>query len=193
MKIELDKVAGNKTQLPKINTQQIDEIAVIGRSNVGKSSLINHLFLNKGLARVSAKPGKTQTINFFKIDDKWYLVDLPGYGFAKTSAQEKKRWESLIDHYFQSERPIKYILILLDSRREVLTTIDAELIQWVQHLGYKPIFVITKTDKLSKNQKYKHTQKIQSQLSKLINDKPIVIPYSIREKEGRESLLKRIT
>lgn len=190
--IFLYKVAGLISQLSSINPRRKDEIAIIGRSNVGKSSLINHLFQQKDLARVSSKPGKTQTINFFDVDNHYYLVDLPGYGYAKTSKENRSEWEKLISHYFQSDRNIKCCLILLDSRHKELTSTDSILFDWLLSTSIPFIVVATKTDKLPKTKVFAQVKKLATTLKKHIKDINDIIPYSIKEKNCRGQLLSRL-
>ncbi len=124
----------------------LPEIAIVGRSNVGKSSLINHLYNQKNLARVSSTPGKTQLLNFFNVDEKYILVDLPGYGYAKVSKQQKLKWGEDLDNYLKT-RPLKAILLLLDSRHPP-TKEDYAFIEWAEHNQKNLILVFTKTDKV---------------------------------------------
>ncbi len=124
----------------------LPEIAIVGRSNVGKSSLINHLYNQKYLARVSSTPGKTQTLNFYNVDEKYILVDLPGYGYAKVSKQQKMQWSADLDKYLKS-RSFKAILLLLDSRHPP-TKEDYAFIEWAEHHQKNLILVFTKTDKI---------------------------------------------
>lgn len=139
--------------LPKDGKPQI---AVCGRSNVGKSSLINALFNRKGLAKVSATPGKTRMLNFFLVDEKYYLVDLPGFGFAKVSKEEQEKWSAFINQYFLSGSPIALVLHLVDSRHEP-GNLDLSFDEYIQSAGLISIKVLTKSDKLKQSEKSKNT------------------------------------
>ena len=144
---------GSFTQLEKMPKDKLPEIAFIGRSNVGKSSLINNL-CNRKIAKTSSTPGKTQLINFFKINKKFYLVDLPGYGYAKVTPEVKKKWEAFIDIYLQKRETLKAVFLLLDIRREP-NEHDRMLISWVKSLSavseLRPVYVLTKADKLGRS------------------------------------------
>ena len=151
---------GTSKQLPKGN---FPEVAVCGRSNVGKSSLLNKLMFKKNLAKVSSKPGKTATINFYEIDGCVNLVDLPGYGYAATSKGEKDRWSELIDGYFDQDRPFSMVLSLVDIRHEA-TKLDVAMMSYLLSRELPFAVVLTKADKLSKNQATQMESKIRKQL-----------------------------
>ncbi len=151
---------GTSSQLPKPN---LPEIAVCGRSNVGKSSLLNKLMFRKNLAKVSSKPGKTATVNFYTIDKKLELVDLPGYGFAATAKSEKARWSELIDGYFDQDRPFSMVLSLVDIRHEA-TKLDIGMMSYLLSRELPFAVVLTKADKLSNNQQSKMVSTIRKQL-----------------------------
>lgn len=172
----------------KISNSIFPEIAFIGRSNVGKSSLINNL-CNKKIAETSSTPGKTQLINYFNINDSLYFVDLPGYGYAKTSKIKKKNWPILIEPYLQNSEKLKIIIFLLDIRR-VPNEHDKMLNQWIKSLNdVKAIYVLTKIDKVSKNQAKKN--KIQIALELFVDQSDFVF-YSAVKNIGRIELLKKI-
>lgn len=137
----------------------LPEIALIGRSNVGKSSLINHLFQNKRLAKVSSTPGKTKLLNYFLVDDAYYLIDLPGYGYAKTNKQIQENWASFIDAYLQNNSYLKLLLQLVDSRH-LPSTQDLAFYQWALFHKLPLMLVLTKTDKLKKSQISSQTKQI---------------------------------
>lgn len=158
----------------------LPEIALAGRSNVGKSSLINHLFNKKKLAKFSAAPGKTQLINFFSVDEQFLLVDLPGYGFAKAPLEEKDKWSQAIDTYLNSRKTLKLILLLVDCRRKPNQE-DLALIEWAAAKQIPLLLILTKTDKLS------NTEKIA-----LMKKNPEALLYSITDKRSRSILEKRI-
>ncbi len=160
------------------------EIAFAGRSNVGKSSLLNKVLNRKGLARVSSVPGKTVTINFYTVDDI-YFTDLPGYGYAKVSDNEKKRWADLMEGYFASDRNIKLVVVLTDMRRSI-TKDDISMIEYLAHNNFNFAVVMTKSDKLNKTEYAKRLKEIQVELEGF---NPIaVIPFSSLNGDGRDEL-----
>ncbi len=173
-------------QYPK---DTIPEIALVGRSNVGKSSLINKLLNRRNFARTSSKPGKTCTINFYNIDDKVYFVDLPGYGFAKVSKREKEKWGHMIDEYLNVREHLCQIILLVDSRHDP-TNDDITMLNWIRHYGFKVIVVATKSDKLSPRQLSKNILCINKKLNLHAND--ILIPFSINTDDGKEELWQLI-
>ena len=163
------------------------EFAFVGRSNVGKSSLINSLTNRRGLAKTSKTPGKTQLINYFKINREFYFVDLPGYGFAKVPASVKQNWGSIIEEYLSAERK-KLVFVLLDIRR-IPSADDKEMIEWLEHFKIDYRIIFTKTDKLSNNEKFNQLQA----LRKVINvDSEDVFFYSSLTKAGRDKVLEFI-
>lgn len=171
-------------ELPDID---LPEIAIVGRSNVGKSSLINHLLRSKTVAKVSSKPGKTQRINYFVIDDAVLLVDLPGYGYAKTSKSLQEEWGVWIDKYLK-ERGLKLILFLLDARRE-LTEEDRHFIEWALYKKMPLLLILTKGDKLSQTETHAALKRIQNEKS-LSGLPPLM--YSIKEGKCRETLIHEV-
>ncbi len=172
---------GTFAQLPPSDKA---EIAFAGRSNVGKSSLLNKVLNRKGLARVSSVPGKTVTINFYTVDDI-YFVDLPGYGYAKVSDNEKKRWADLMEGYFASDRNIRLVVVLTDMRRSI-TKDDVNMIEYLAHNNFKFAVVMTKSDKLNKTEYAKRLQEIQQELEGY--DPVAVIPFSSLNGDGRDVL-----
>lgn len=163
------------------------EFAFVGRSNVGKSSLINSLTNRRGLAKTSKTPGKTQLINYFKINREFYFVDLPGYGFAKVPASVKQNWGAIIEEYLSAERK-KLVFVLLDIRR-IPSPDDKEMIEWLEHFEIDYRIIFTKTDKLSNNEKFNQLQA----LRKVINvDSEDVFFYSSLTKAGRDKVLEFI-
>ncbi len=165
------------------------EIAFAGRSNVGKSSLINVLVKRKGVARTSARPGRTQAINFFCLEDRLYLVDLPGYGFARVPLHVKKSWGEMVGTYLRRRSNLKAVVVILDIRRD-LSVGDKELLDWLNYYGKKSIVVLTKSDKLSRHKSISRAKQIENQLLKITSDKPIL--FSAKTKEGREEIWKKI-
>ena len=146
--VSLDIVCGITSTLPDT---ELPEVAFAGKSNVGKSSLINALMNRKALARTSASPGKTQTINFYNINDAMYLVDLPGYGYAKVSQSVKEQWGKLIERYLQKSKQLKAVFLLIDIRHDPSAN-DKMMYDWIVHNGYQPIIIATKVDKLKRSQ-----------------------------------------
>lgn len=180
-KIEYEKSFGTSAQLPAADKP---EIAFSGRSNVGKSSLINKLFNRKNLARVSSVPGKTTTVNFFKSDDIRF-VDLPGYGFAKRSESERIRWADLMEGYFNTSRPISLVVQLVDMRHPA-TADDRDMLAFLENTGYKYVVVLTKCDKLNKTERRERSEKVKEELSAY---SPIeIIDFSAQTGEGIDRL-----
>lgn len=166
----------------------LPEIAVVGRSNVGKSSLLNHLFQNKNLVKVSGTPGKTQTINFFTSDEKLAFVDLPGYGYAKVSLEVRKQWAPMVEQYFENRETLELILILFDIRR-IPTEEDQAMITWMYHYGKKILLVLTKVDKVTQSEKIANTKLI---LEALKMPNQAHIHYSVKSNVGRDHLISKI-
>ncbi len=180
--VELQIVCGITSKLPE--TDKV-EIAFAGKSNVGKSSLINALMNRKSLARTSATPGKTQTINFYNVNDLMYLVDLPGYGYAKVSEKEKIQWGKLIERYLNTSKQLKAVFLLIDIRHDPSAN-DKMMYDWIVNQGYHPIIVATKLDKLKRSQVQKHVKMIKEGLSLIPGT--VVIPFSAETKQGREEI-----
>lgn len=180
--VELETVCGITSTFP--DNGKI-EIAFAGKSNVGKSSLINALVNRKALARTSAQPGKTQTINFYKVNDEVYFVDLPGYGYAKVSEEVKAKWGKLIERYLNDSQMLKAVFLLVDIRHEPSAN-DKNMYEWIVYQGYDPIIIATKLDKINRSQIQKHVKMIKTGL----NVKPgtVVIPFSATTKQGREEI-----
>jgi len=165
------------------------EVAFAGRSNVGKSSLINTLVHRKGLAKTSATPGRTQALNFFSVADRFYLVDLPGYGYAVASREAKKSWQRMIEIYLSHRDNLRAVVVILDIRRDPSKG-DAELIQWLKEYRRKVILVLTKSDKLSRHQVISRAQSIGEELKGISEDLPTV--FSAKTKQGREEIWGKI-
>ena len=180
--VNLETVCGITSVLPK-NTKP--EIAFAGKSNVGKSSLINALMNRKSYARISATPGKTQTINYYSINDEMYLVDLPGYGYAKVSEQEKIKWGQLIERYLHSSAQLKAVFLLIDIRHAPSEN-DRIMYQWIVDQGFHPIIIATKLDKIKRSQVQKQMKVLREGL-KLIPGTTI-IPFSYQTKQGRDEI-----
>ena len=164
----------------------LPEIAFVGRSNVGKSSLINALINRKALARVSKQPGKTRTINFYSIEGALYFVDLPGYGYAKASKAELAKWGPMIEGYLKNRGQLKCIVQLIDIRHPP-SALDMQMHEWLRHYNFKMIFVLTKLDKIKRSQVDKHIKIIRTALNLSTDD--VFVPFSSETKQGRDELL----
>ena len=180
--VELQIVCGITSKLPE--TDKV-EVAFAGKSNVGKSSLINALMNRKALARTSATPGKTQTINFYNVNDVMYLVDLPGYGYAKVSEKEKEQWGKLIERYLHTSKHLKAVFLLIDIRHDPSAN-DKLMYEWIVAQGYEPIIIATKLDKLKRSQVAKQVKVIKEGLNLIPGT--VVIPFSAETKQGREEI-----
>lgn len=180
--VSLDIVCGVTSTLPDTGRP---EVAFAGKSNVGKSSLINGLVNRKALARTSSEPGKTQTINFYNVNDRMYLVDLPGYGFARVSREESARWGKMIEKYLHTSRNLKAVFLLVDIRHAPGTN-DCMMYRWVVESGFKPIIIATKLDKIKRSQVAKQLKLIRTTLEVLPDTE--IIPYSAQTKQGREEI-----
>lgn len=180
--VNLEIVCGITSKLPE---NQFPEIAFAGKSNVGKSSLINALMNRKSYARISATPGKTQTINFYNINDEMYLVDLPGYGYAKVSESEKEKWGKLIERYLHGSSQLKAVFLLIDIRHEPSGN-DKMMYDWVVAQGYQPIIIATKLDKIKRSQVEKHLKILRQGLNLIPGTK--IIPFSSMTKQGRDEI-----
>lgn len=179
---ELETVCGITSTLPE-NT--CPEFAFAGKSNVGKSSLINALMNRKSLARTSAQPGKTQTINYYKINDAFYYVDLPGYGYAKVAVEVKAKWGKMIEDYLHQSKMLKAVFLLIDIRHEPSNN-DKTMYDWILHNGYQPIIVATKLDKINRSQIQKHIKMLRTGLG--AGSEVKIFPFSAASKQGREEI-----
>ena len=164
---------------------RLPEIAFAGKSNVGKSSMINALMNRKALARTSSQPGKTQTINFYNINDEMYLVDLPGYGYAKVSEQEKAQWGKLIERYLHGSKQLRAVFLLIDIRHDPSAN-DKMMYDRIVDQGFNPIIIATKLDKLKRSQVQKQVKAIKTGLKLLPGT--VVIPFSAETKQGRDEI-----
>lgn len=180
--VNLETVCGITSKIPD---NRLPEIAFAGKSNVGKSSLINALMNRKSLARTSSQPGKTQTINFYNINDAMYLVDLPGYGYAKVSESERAKWGKMIENYLHTSRQLKAVFLLVDIRHTPGAN-DKTMYDWIVYHGYQPIIIATKLDKLKRSQVQKALKEVRTGLGLAPGD--IVIPFSAQTKQGREEI-----
>lgn len=180
--VSLDAVAVKADQYPKDGKA---EIAFAGKSNVGKSSLINSMVYRKAIARTSQNPGKTRTINFYNVEDKLYFVDLPGYGYAKAPKTEIAKWGKMIENYLLKRQELRAIILLIDIRHEPGEN-DRLMYEWLKHYGYRIIIVATKSDKLKRSQLQKHTAMLRKSLGLAAED--TLIPFSSETKDGRDEL-----
>ncbi|MGN0243946.1 MAG: ribosome biogenesis GTP-binding protein YihA/YsxC [Lachnospiraceae bacterium] len=184
--VNLETVCGVTSTLPD---NQLPELAFAGKSNVGKSSLINVLMNRKSYARTSAQPGKTQTINYYNIDEMLYFVDLPGYGYAKVSEEMKKKWGKLIEDYLHQSKMLRLVFLLVDIRHEPSKN-DKIMYDWIVNNGYNPIIVATKADKLKRSQLPKHVKMIKEGLA--VTPGTPIIPFSALNKQGKEEIWELI-
>lgn len=184
--VNLETVCGITSVLPD---NQFPEIAFAGKSNVGKSSLINALMNRKSYARISATPGKTQTINFYNINGELYLVDFPGYGYAKVSEQEKKRWAQLIERYLHGSKQLRAVFLLVDIRHEPSAN-DKMMYRWIVDQGFHPIIIATKLDKIKRSQVAKQMNIVKEGLDLVPGT--VIIPFSATTKQGREEIWELI-
>ena len=180
--VSLDIVCGVTSTLPQTGRL---EVAFSGKSNVGKSSLINGLMNRKALARTSSEPGKTQTINFYNVNDVMYLVDLPGYGFARVSKEESARWGRMIEKYLHTSQDLKAVFLLVDIRHAPGAN-DKMMYQWIVDSGFKPIIIATKLDKIKRSQVQKQLKLIRTTLEVLPDT--LMIPFSSQTKQGRDEI-----
>jgi len=176
--------AAKQAQFPKL---PMPEVAFAGRSNVGKSSLLNSLVARKGLAKTSSTPGKTQQINFFRINDRYHFVDLPGYGYAKVSKTEREAWVRLIESYLSDRSQLKLVAALSDIRHEP-TALDRDLFQWLDAIGRPFIIVLTKYDKVSPAQAQARYDEVM-ELTSVYSNRVGIIPYSSEIRHNREALV----
>lgn len=180
--VQLETVCGITSKLPD---NMLPEIAFAGKSNVGKSSLINGIMNRKSLARTSSQPGKTQTINFYNVNEVFYLVDLPGYGYAKANQEVKAQWGKMIERYLHSSKQLKAFFLLIDIRHDPSAN-DKQMYQWMRHYGFDPIIIATKLDKINRSQIQKQLKAIRVGLE--AQKDTIIIPYSSLSKQGREEI-----
>ncbi|SHL24109.1 GTP-binding protein [Anaerocolumna jejuensis DSM 15929] len=180
--VNLETVCGITSKLPE---NEKPEIAFAGKSNVGKSSLINGLMNRKSYARTSSQPGKTQTINFYNINDLLYFVDLPGYGYAKVSEELKAKWGKMIEKYLKTSKQLKLVFLLIDIRHEPSAN-DKIMYDWIVHQGYEPVIIATKLDKINRSQKDKQLKLIRSGLGAKSDTR--ILPFSALSKQGLEEI-----
>ena len=180
--VSLETVCGITSTLPE---NSLPEFAFAGKSNVGKSSLINALINRKSLARTSAQPGKTQTINFYNVEDALYFVDLPGYGYAKVSQEMKAKWGKMIERYLQKSKQLKLVFLLVDIRHEPSAN-DKNMYEWIEYNGFEPVIIATKLDKINRSQVQKRMKMLRTGLG--LKKETMVIPFSAETKQGKEEI-----
>lgn len=184
--VNLETVCGVTSRLPE---NLLPEFAFSGKSNVGKSSLINALMNRKAYARTSSSPGKTQTINFYNINDAVYFVDLPGYGYAKVSLEAKEKWGKMIERYLRQSPVLKMVFLLMDIRREPSAN-DRSMYEWIVYNGYHPVIIATKLDKIKRSQIAAQIKLIRAGLN--MDQDGILIPFSAETKQGRDEIWELI-
>ena len=184
--LELETVCGITSSLPQHDKI---EMAFWGRSNVGKSSLLNTLWNRKSMARTSAQPGKTQTINYYNVNDVCYMVDLPGYGYAKVSRELAEKWRKMIERYLDTSQALRVVFLLIDSRHDP-TKQDVEMYRLLYQKGFNPLIIATKTDKLSRNEK----KQTLSGIGRVLGAEPDtpILPFSALNREGKEEIWEYI-
>ena len=184
--VNLETVCGVTSTLPQ---NSLPEIAFAGKSNVGKSSLINGLMNRKNYARTSAQPGKTQTINFYNINEELYFVDLPGYGYANAAVEVKAKWGKMIERYLHSSKQLRAVFLLIDIRHDPSAN-DKQMYDWIVSNGYNPIIIATKLDKIKRSQVEKHLKAVRTGLG--APGTSILLPYSALTKQGRDEIYECI-
>ena len=184
--VSLETVIGVTSKIPQ---NSMPEIAFAGKSKVGKSSLINALMNRKSLARTSSQPGKTQTINFYNINDALYFVDLPGYGYAKVSRQEKEKWGRMIERYLRQSKVLRAVFLLIDIRHDPSAN-DKIMYEWILSNGFHPIIIATKADKINRSQLQKQIKAVKQGLD--VEKDTVVIPFSAQTKQGRDEIYELI-
>lgn len=180
--VELETVCGITSRLPE---NRFPEVAFAGKSNVGKSSLINVLMNRKSLARTSGQPGKTQTINYYRVNEDLYLVDLPGYGYAKVSEEEKRKWGVMIENYLHTSKQLRTVFLLIDIRHDPSAN-DRIMYEWILNQGYEPVIIATKLDKIKRSQLQKQLKAIRVGLKTIPGTK--IFPFSAETKQGRDEI-----
>lgn len=185
-KVNLDIVIGVTSAIPQT---ELPEVAFAGKSNVGKSSLINALMNRKSYARTSSQPGKTQTINYYNINDAMFLVDLPGYGYANANQQVKAKWGKMVEKYLKVSKQLRQVFLLIDIRHDPSAN-DKMMYDWIVANGYHPVIIATKLDKLKRNQIPKHVKAVRTGLGLEKDD--ILIPVSSQTKQGIPELWETI-
>jgi len=184
--VSLETVIGVTSKIPQ---NEMPEIAFAGKSNVGKSSLINVLMNRKSLARTSAQPGKTQTINFYNINQELYFVDLPVYGYAKVSREEKEKWGKMVEKYLRQSNVLRAVFLLIDIRHDPSAN-DKLMYDWICANGFQPIVIATKADKINRSQLQKQVKAVRQGLG--VDKETAVIPFSAQTRQGRDEIYEMI-
>ena len=184
--LNLETVCGITSTLPET---EMPEIAFAGKSNVGKSSLINGLLNRKSLARTSSQPGKTQTINYYNINHDLYFVDLPGYGYAQVSVEIRAKWGKMVERYLHTSKQLRLVFLLIDIRHEPSEN-DCIMYDWIVKNGYEPVIIATKLDKIKRSQIQKNLKIIRQKIQPV--EGTIIIPFSAQTKQGKEEILQLI-
>ncbi len=184
--VNLSTVIGPTSRIPD---NLLPEFAFAGKSNVGKSSLINSLMNRKSYARVSQKPGKTQTINYYSVNEAFLLVDLPGYGYAKAGEQAQTAWSQLIERYLNTSGQLRQVFLLADVRREVADN-DRMMLDWIRTAGFEPVIIATKMDKLKRSEVKGRIEALRRGFA--LRDEERMIPFSARTGTGRDQILEEI-
>ena len=178
----LETVCGITSKIPE---NALPEVAFAGKSNVGKSSLINALVNRKALARTSSQPGKTQTINFYNVNQEIYFGDLPGYGYAKVSVEIKEKWGKMVENYLRRTKQLRQVFLLIDIRHEPSEN-DRIMYDWIRKNGYQPVIIATKSDKINRSQIQKHVKMVRTGLGAGADTR--ILPFSAETKQGREEI-----
>ena len=178
----LETVCGITSKIPE---NALPEVACAGKSNVGKSSLINALVNRKAQARTSSQPGKTQTINFYNVNQELYFVDLPGYGYAKVSVEIKEKWGRMVENYLRRTKQLRQVFLLVDIRHEPSEN-DRVMYDWIRRNGYQPVIIATKSDKINRSQIQKHVKMVRTGLGAGADTR--ILPFSAETKQGREEI-----
>lgn len=185
-KAEIEISAVSKAQYPTTN---LPEIALAGRSNVGKSSFINRIIGRKNLVRTSSKPGKTRTLNFYTINDLFYFVDVPGYGYAKVSKKEREKWGRMMEEYFETRESLQLVVLIVDIRH-LPTTEDLQMYDYINYLEIPLLIIATKLDKIAKNKRQQHVNQIKKAFGE--NEDIKIIPFSSETSENKDAVWKEI-
>lgn len=189
MKIKTSEFVTSAVKKDQYPEEIRNEIAFVGRSNVGKSSLINSLTNRKKLAKVSGTPGRTRLVNYFLVNNDFYLVDLPGYGYAKVSKKEKENWGKIIEDYLYKRQPLKKVVLLVDSRHKP-TADDVMMYNWIKHYNYNILVIATKSDKITNNERFKNEKIIRQTLNLQKDDK--LLFFSSLNKKGKDELIDEV-
>ena len=189
MKINQAEIVISAASQKQYPGEGLPEIALAGRSNVGKSSFINKLINRKNLARTSSKPGKTQTLNFYKLNDSFYFVDVPGYGYAKVAKSERDKWGPMMEEYFQNRETLKAVVLVCDLRHEPSDG-DVQMYDFLKHLELPIIIVATKLDKVQKSKRHKQLKLVKQTFE--VDETDIVIPFSSETAEGKDEAWKAL-